>query len=281
MRRSVLFALGLAVVGCGTSGEGPRAKTFGGDRPADLHVPDPLTEGKQYPLLVILHGYGANGFTQYAYFGAGALVSADKAFVIAPDGTTSTTGQQFWNADPACCDFGHQNPDDVGYISGLIEDITAEWPVDKNQVFVLGHSNGGYMAYRMACERADLIAAIGSLAGNAATDASMCNPAKPVSVLHMHGTADDTVPYQEGSFGAVPSVEQWETHDGCSTDRSPTVTLDLDTSVDGAETAGETSAGCPTGVAVDLWTMNGSSHIPVFNATAAPAIFDWLTAHKR
>jgi hypothetical protein len=79
----------------------------------------------------------------------------------------------------------------------------------------------------------------------------------------------------------VQSVEQWEMHDGCGTDRTPTVTLDLDTHVDGAETTGEMSTGCPSGVAVDLWTLTGSNHIPVFNATAAPAIFDWLTAHKR
>lgn len=278
--RSVLLAL--ALVGCGGDGDTDRPKTFGGDRPADLHVPEVLTEGKQYPLVVILHGYGANGFTQYAFFGAGALVAADNALVIAPDGMTSpSTNKQFWNADPACCDFDHQNPDDVGYIGGLIEDISATWPVDKNQVYVVGHSNGGYMAYRMACERADLIAAIGSLAGNAATDASACNPTKPVSVLHMHGTNDDMVPYLEGNFGAVPSVTQWATHDGCGTTRQKTVTLDLDTTVDGAETHGEAIDGCPSGVAVDLWTMDGSSHIPVFNGTAAPAIFDWLTAHKR
>lgn len=274
--------LALALVGCGGDGDVERPRTFGGDRPADLHVPEVLTEGKQYPLVVILHGFGANGFTQYAFFGASSLVSTDTALVIAPDGLASTsTGRLFWNADPACCDFDHQNPDDVGYIGGLIEDISATWPVDKNQVYVVGHSNGGYMAYRMACERADLIAAIGSLAGNAATDASACNPSRPVSVLHLHGTNDDMVPYLEGNFGAVPSVTQWAAHDGCGTTRQETVTLDLDTSVDGAETHGESIDGCPTAVGIELWTMDGSGHIPTFNGNAMPAIFDWLTAHQR
>ncbi len=281
MRRSALLAAIVLGVGCGGTDDGPRPRTFGGDRPADIHAPETLTAGKQYPLVVVLHGYGANGFTQYAFFGAGTLVAEDKALVIAPDGTTSSIGKQFWNADPACCDFDGTKPDDVGYIGSLIEEISAAYPVDKNQVYVLGHSNGGYMAYRMACERADLIAAIGSLAGNAATTASACNPSKPVSVLHMHGTADDTVPFLEGNYGAVPSVTQWATHDGCGATREPTVTLDLDTAVPGDETHGEATAGCPSGVAVDLWTMEGSGHIPVFNGTAAPAIFDWLSAHKR
>src|ERR1043165_6333130 len=161
MRTWLCFAIVLAACG---SDDGPRPKTYGGDRPADLHTPTTLTEGKKYPLVVILHGYTATGFAQYAFFNAQALVNADKALVISPDGTTSLTGKQFWNADPACCDFDRQNPDDVAYIGGLIDDIARDWPIDKAQVFVLGHSNGGHMAYRMACERSDVIAAIGSLA---------------------------------------------------------------------------------------------------------------------
>jgi polyhydroxybutyrate depolymerase len=275
------LALVLLLAACGSSDDGPPPKTYGGDRPADLKTPATLTDGKQYPLLVILHGYGANGFAQYAFFNAQAVVNADKALVIAPDGTTSTTtGKLFWNADPACCDFDRQNPDDVAYIGGLIDDIVADWPIDKNQIYILGHSNGGYMAYRMACERSDVIAAIGSLAGNAATTASACNPTKPVSVLQMHGTVDDTVPYAT-SPGAVYDVNQWAQHDGCGTTRTPTVTLDLDSTVAGTETHGETTAGCPAGVAVDLWTMEGSGHIPIFNSTAIDDIFGWLAAHKR
>ena len=274
------LALVVLLFGCGSSNDGPPPKTYGGDRPADLHTPTTLTEGKKYPLLVVLHGFTATGFAQYAFFNAGALVNSDSALVIAPDGTTNSAGQQFWNADPACCDFEGQHPDDVAYIGGLIDDIVADWPIDKTQVYVLGHSNGGYMAYRMACERADVIAAIGSLAGNAATTASGCHPAKPVSVLQLHGTSDDTVPYAE-SPGAVFDVAQWAQHDGCGTARTPTVTLDLDTQVAGTETHGEATGGCPSGVAVDLWTMEGSGHIPLFNAHAIDDIFGWLTAHKR
>ncbi|HSD87259.1 MAG TPA: PHB depolymerase family esterase [Kofleriaceae bacterium] len=277
MRASVLLAL---LIACSGSDGGMRTKTYGGDRPAELRTPEMLTPGKQYPLVVILHGYSINGFTQFAVYGASKLLTDDKALVIAPDGTTDSAGHQFWNADPACCDMDNRNPDDVGYIGGLIEDILADWPIDRNQVYVIGHSNGGYMSYRMACERADLIAAISPLAGNAATDASVCNPSRPVSVLHLHGTLDDEVPYGT-TPGAVYDVTQWAQHDGCGTSRSGTVQLDLDTLVDGAETHGETTAGCPAGIAVDLWTMEGTNHIPVFNPNAIDSIFGWLTAHKR
>jgi polyhydroxybutyrate depolymerase len=270
------LAIAVLLIGC-TGNGGPRGTTYGGDRPAELKVPATLTEGKQYPLLVVLHGYGASGFVQTAFFGVGGLPAADKALLIAPDGTEDSMGKQFWNADAACCDFDHKNPDDVGYIGGLIDDISADWPVDKKQVFVLGHSNGGYMAYRMACERADVIAAIGSLAGDASSMPTACNPTQKVNVVHMHGTADELVPYA----GAMPSVEQWAAKNGCGTTRSETATLDLDNAVAGAETHVQPTASCPPNGDVELWTLEGSSHIPVFNASFSSTIFDWFTAHKR
>ncbi len=284
MRR--ILPVMLFAAACGGDESKPMStKTFGGDRPAVLKTPTEVTAGKQYPLVVVLHGFTANGFAQAAYFHMQDLTNTDAALWIAPDGTTNNAGQQFWNADEACCDFNNQNPDDVGYLGSLVDDIVEEWPIDENQIFFVGHSNGGYMSYRMACERADRIAAIVSLAGNAATVPSACNPEKPVSVLHMHGTADATVPYAGGSglggVGALSSVEQWAGHDGCQTARTATVTLDLDTNVAGTETKGETLGGCPSGVGIDLWTMEGSGHIPIFNDTIAPTLMAWFTAHKR
>jgi polyhydroxybutyrate depolymerase len=267
-----------ALVACGSSGDGePPTKIYGGDRPAELKTPAMLTEGKQYPLLVVLHGFGANGFVQSAYFGVGNLPAEDKALLIAPDGIEDSSGKQFWNADAACCDFEDKNPDDVAYIGGLIDAISDDWPVDKNQVFILGHSNGGYMAYRMACERADVITAIASLAGNAASTPSACTPSQQVNVVHLHGTQDDIVPYT----GATPSVDQWAAKNGCGTTRSEATTLDLDNNIAGAETHVQPQAGCPSGGAVELWTMEGSTHIPVMKATFAATMLDWFTAHKR
>jgi polyhydroxybutyrate depolymerase len=230
----------------------------------------------------VLHGYGVNGFTQYAFFGMQSVVNAGDALVIAPDGTTDSSGMQFWNADPACCDFDHANPDDVGYIGGLIEEVSAAWPIDPQRVYVAGHSNGGYMAYRMACERADAIAAIGVLAGEAASVPSACQPSQPVSVLHLHGTADEVVPYDGGlgGLGAEGSVAQWASHDGCGTTRTPTTTYDLDTTVVGAETHATATDGCPAGIGVELWTMEGSSHIPLLDASFAPTLMAWFTDHE-
>lgn len=240
-----------------------------------LQVPATFDEGRAYPLVLVLHGYGANGFVQQAYFGAGALATRGEAFVLAPDGTTDQNGRQFWNADPVCCDFGNLDPDDVAYLGGLVEDVIDAWPIDPDAVYSIGHSNGGFMSYRLACERSDLFSAILSLAGNAAS--VPCQPARPVSVLHIHGTADDVVPLA----GAAPSVGQWAGLDGCTGARARGEDLDLEVGLPGAETRTEATGGCPAGVAVDLWTVEGGGHIPSFGAAFAPAIWRWLTDHRR
>ena len=276
--RSILLLALLTACG-GGSDDGPRPKTFGGDRPVDLRTPATLTDGKRYPLVVVLHGFGASGFVQFAYFGLGSLLETDAALVLAPDGTLDSNNRQFWNADSACCDFEGKNPDDVTYLATLVEDVRAEWPVDD--VFILGHSNGGYMAYRMACERADLFAGIISLAGNAQSNAAGCTPSEPVHVVHMHGTADAVVPY-DGTNGAVASVTQWASKNGCATTRQPSGELDLDTSVAGAETMREVTDGCPDGGSVELWRMQGSSHIPTFTSTfATGTLLLWIAASTR
>ena len=233
---------------------------------------------KQYPLFLVLHGYGASGFVQEAYFGMNKLPPAGTAFVLAPDGMVDSMGHEFWNADPACCDFDHTNPDDSGYLGGLLKDVTADWPIDPKEVYVIGHSNGGYMAYRLACDHADLMANIVVLAGGAASDPTACQPSRPVPVLHLHGTADTEVPYNPT---AMASVTQWAMHDGCNSTFTKGAPVDLDTTIAGAETVTET-AGCPTGMTVELWSIQGAGHIPnIDQATFPTTILQYLQAHRR
>lgn len=266
----------LLIAACGTSP--PRPRTFGGDRPVDLQVPVGFDDSKNYPLVMVLHGYGASGFVQEAFFGMGNLPKMGEAFVIAPDGNVDSTGAEFWNADPACCDFDHTNPDDSGYLGKILTDVTNAWPIDPQQVLVLGHSNGGFMAYRMACDHSDLVSNIIVLAGAAASDPTTCVPKFPVDVLHLHGTADDMVPYAD----AMPSVMQWATYDECAPGLTAGQTLDLDQSVAGAETTTQSFSGCTSNTGVELWTLNGSGHVPSFDTGQISAtLFQYLQDHRR
>lgn len=268
---------------CGGGDGGPRPVTFGGDRPVDIKLPPAFNDGRDYPLIIGLHGFGSQGFVHAAYFGLSRLVADGEALLLAPDGTVDSTGKQFWNADPVCCDFEGKNPDDVGYIARLIEDVTAAYPVDTSRVFVIGHSNGGFMAYRFACERPDLVTAIAGLAGAAASMPATCTPERAVNVLHIHGTADESVSYTGGGIGAggaEASVLSWAGHDGCGASLTPGATYDLETALPGAETQALVAA-CPPGTGVELWKVEGGSHIPNWGSAFTPTLWQWLTDHPR
>ena len=143
MNRCGVLVVMLVTLGACGGGDTERPLTFGGDRPVDLQVPAGFIEGKTYPLMVVLHGYSINGFIQQAYLGIKALPDSGEAFIVAPDGLYNAENRPYWNADPACCDFDHTDPDDVAYLGGLIDQISTTWPIDRDAVFAVGHANGG------------------------------------------------------------------------------------------------------------------------------------------
>ena len=57
--------------------------------------------------------------------------------------------------------------------------------------------------------------------------------------------------------------------------------IDLDVSLAGAETQTATTDGCPAGVAVDFWTIQGAGHIPSFGPSFEPTVWQWFTSHPR
>ena len=132
---------------------------------------------------------------------------------------------RFWNATDACCNFFGSNVDDSGYLRNLIDEIARQLNVNARRIHIMGHSNGGFMAYRMACDHADLLGSIISLAGASFEDPSRCGPSGPVHTLQIHGTADTVVLYNGGDFfgqiypSAVGSAQRWATYDGCTLDR--------------------------------------------------------------
>jgi polyhydroxybutyrate depolymerase len=232
-----------------------------------LHVP----RGVQHPapLVIVLHGGG--GSAQSAIVQTGFDAEADKhGFIVAyPEGTDRARpllnalgkpGFHTWNAG-ACCGYAvEQGSDDVGFIRAMVAEIAAATPINPKRIYATGLSNGGMMAYRLACEASDLVAAIGAV--SAVIVVAPCEPRFPVSVLHIHGTADRNVPI-EGGVGPksivkypYPPVERsiafWAAWDDCGKDPiasspAPRVTL-------------RSYPLCTVGVAVDYYVIEGGTH---------------------
>jgi polyhydroxybutyrate depolymerase len=274
----------------GAGGGAPSELVVGGDRPATLYVPPSYAKGTPAPLLVMLHGYGVSGVVEDIYLGLRAVAAAKGFLYVHPDGTVDEKGSRFWNATDGCCDMYGKGIDDSSYLAGLVAEIEKAVDVDRKRVYFIGHSNGGFMSYRMACDHADIVAAIGSLAGAMWLDTSKCRPSAPVSVLEVHGTADTEVAYGgaldggvlEKYPGAETSVEDWVTLDGCAATPATPPPLDLESSLPGAETTVERWAkGCKPGGGVELWTIHGGTHIPNFGPAYLEDLTSFLLAHPK
>ena len=245
-------------------------------RPYRLHVPAGVTDTAA--LVVGLHGYTSTSSELDGYLGLTAA-SDERGFLLAlPEGTTDQRGDQFWNATGSCCDLDRTGVDDSGYLSRLVTQVTASYAVSR--VVVVGHSNGGYMAHRFACDHADQVTAIASLAGPLPADTSLCAPSRPVTVLHVHGTDDTTVPYagRPGDSSALVTAQTWARLDGCApTGATSTPAIDVDTTIAGAETSVTTWAdGCRDGSRVELWSIGTADHVPHLSAGFTPAMLDLL-----
>ena len=186
-----------------------RTVTLPGDRTALVHHAP--VAGPGAPLVVVLHGAGGSAEDMHIHLGWDRL--ADRAgFVVAyPDGLEHT-----WNAG-ACCGLARdRRVDDVAFLDALVAALRQADGVGP--VYAVGFSNGAMMTYAWACARPGALAGIGPVAGALVTG---CTPA-PLTVVAVHGTVDERVPYAggRGPSGVVfPSLEDslapFRAADGC------------------------------------------------------------------
>ncbi len=258
----------------------------GGDRPVTVRVPSGH-DGEPAPLLLVLHGYASTGALAETYFALESAADAEGVLLAAPDGLADATTAQYWNGTAACCDYYATDPDDVGYLTSLMDAIGAEVAVDPDRVFVLGHSNGGFMAYRTACDAADRLAGIVSLSGATEADPADCQPGEPVSILEIHGTSDPIVPYLGGFIGTEPvpsahaTAEAWAAYDGCEATAESDPALRDVVLPSGDDTTVERWSGCDAGSAVELWTVQGGVHQPLLAADFGAQVLRFLLAHPK
>jgi polyhydroxybutyrate depolymerase len=210
----------------------------------------PASSGSRLPLVVFLHGGFGSAAQAERYYGWDALADRVHALIAYPDGESRA-----WNVGGGCCGVpARSGTDDVAFITAMVRAIEAQVPVATDRVYATGISNGGMLAYRLACDTT-IFAAIGP---DSATQLGPCARPAPISILHIHGTADRTIPY-DGSQGtgfarihgpAVATlIAGWRAVDGCP---APTVaTVGVVT---------RSVALCPSGRAVELITIAGAGH---------------------
>jgi polyhydroxybutyrate depolymerase len=197
-----------------------------------LFVPPGLDTSKPAPLVIVLHGtpIDAAGLEDTIHFQPEAAAAGFLA--VYPDGCDENWDSMLGSSD-------------VHFVARLIDELAGTHPIDRSRIYAVGVSAGAEMAYRLACDLADRLAGVVSIAGQ--SPIGDCKPARPLPILEMHGTMDYNVPYDSG----VAAIHDWLGFDGCTGNPAVTKTGITQTS---------TWSHCNGGAIVRLDTVEGGHH---------------------
>jgi polyhydroxybutyrate depolymerase len=250
----------------------------GDDRPAVVLEPAEWDGASELPLVVALHGYGNSGSQIVRWLG---LTDRSEALVLLPDGIEDERGYRFWDATDECCDFYDGGVDDVGYVLDLVAQVRERWPVDPLRIALVGHSNGAFLSYTLACQPTHPFSALVSIAGSSFWDPTQCAATRPVSVLQVHGTRDRAQAIEGDPTGpsAFEVLGRWGQRGGCAPGLAARDRRDYTPVQPGEETARLGLSGCDEGIDVALWRLDGATHSPSFNAAFTEDLVGWLVGH--
>jgi polyhydroxybutyrate depolymerase len=220
---SLTVLLVLCLVGCNEREvQAARARDqagmlpYGGlNRTYLVHVPP----GPPVGLVLNLHGGGGTGAGQRGLSDFDSVADSNNLLVVYPDGYDKS-----WADGRGAAPADRRHLDDIGFLVALVNKLRNDFNVAAGHVFATGMSNGGFMTNRLACDHADVFAAIAPVSGTLGVGVA-CNPSRPVSVLDAHGTGDAIVPYNGGvvrgrgglshSISVNSLVDRWRAVDRC------------------------------------------------------------------
>jgi polyhydroxybutyrate depolymerase len=257
--------------------------------PATLHLPETLQEGERVPLLLLLHGFGVSSGLLIEKAHLDTVASQKRFAYLAPEGSHDSRGRPFWNAGKSCCDLEHQANNDVKRLRELLDANLNNASIDPKRVFVIGYSNGGFMAQRLACDVGDRIAGLVSVAGAAPSTDVPCTQHSALAVLLIHGEADPIVHYAGGTVfdrtdvephgSARDTANYWAQRLSCASAPRALDSIDIEPYLPERETSVQRYDDCHG--AVELWTVKGGGHYVALQPPAIDAIWSFVQAHPK
>ncbi len=213
LRVSVLLILGAVVLAGAFYWEIRRANgevlSSGKKRPYLLHVPKTYRGDRPAPLVICLHGLAEWPAHLMRLSRWNRLADESGFLVVYPSGSGFPLR---WHCNGRFSK-AEQAEQDVRFISDLIDQLKKEYRIDENRIYASGLSNGGGMAFLLACRLSERIAAIGNVGGAYLMPWAEYKPKRPVPAILFHGTADPIVPFHGGPSGLFrvpfPDIPQW------------------------------------------------------------------------
>lgn len=243
---------------------------------------DPQTES--LPVVFILHGVGATAASMTS-IGMNNLADTARVIVVYPQGLLNPFNQTSWNNGTQ---FISSTANDLGFFNAMMDLYLEDFNADISSIYVTGFSMGGIMSHHLACKLNHRVAAIGSMAGTIASSNITYHTSNPLEyktpVIHLHGTADGTVPYDGSPLPSLSLVAEtmdfWKGVHGC-TDTYDSI-RQPDTAADGITVDQFVYNSCDLVGPLELWRLNDADHVylyqPVNDITEAIEI--WLFLRK-
>jgi len=158
-----------------------------------LHIPENYDPNNSHPIVFNFHGYGGTA-TDHMYSADLRSIADTAGFILVYPQGLLLDGSPHWNIAENGGD-NKSNSDDFGFVTSLINELQSEYNVDTDRIYACGYSNGAGFSFSVACHL-DQFAAMASISGLMSDWALVnCDPPKPVGVMIIHGTSDDTRPY--------------------------------------------------------------------------------------
>ena len=118
-------------------------------------APPPNWDGvTPLPVLLHFHGWGRRSSGVLKNQRVANAAADAGALLIAPQGQGKSW--RFWRGPS----------DDSDFALDVLADAAKRWPIDRARVIVSGFSYGGAMAWRMACDKGDVVKAYLPIAGS-------------------------------------------------------------------------------------------------------------------
>jgi polyhydroxybutyrate depolymerase len=225
-----------------------------------VHLPTGYSGTADLPLIIAMHGGFGNAYNMQDQSQLSVKADSENFIVVYPEGVEGgVLGISSWNAGWCCGWASNNNIDDVGFIDALLDSLINDFAIDTNRIYATGMSNGGFMAYRLACELSDRIAAVAPVA--ASMSVTNCNPQRPVPVISFHSYSDTNVPY-DGGVGSGTSdhynppqdsvLNAWSDMNACS--------ITNDTIVNDSQFMHRKWSGCNGGNDIEQYVTQDGGH---------------------
>lgn len=208
--KKILTTFILAIISCSISAQTKYIQYKDIKRKYIVYAPKNYNSEKSYPVIFNFHGGGMTAAEQMLYTQMNHTADKHNFIVVYPQGI-----KEDWNVG-----FGmsyKNGTDDIGFTDALLNQIQKDYSVDSKKVFATGLSRGGFFVHRIAAELPHRFAGVASIGAPLPDSVAIHNPIKKdISVLMVHGKADEIVVYEGkkgGYYSAQNTFDYWKDSD--------------------------------------------------------------------